>query len=311
MKKILCIGEMLIDFFGAVPGVALHNQRDFQAHAGGAPANVASVAAVLGGHCSLLAAVGQDAFGRHLIDHAVHFGVHMEGVQRVSEPTTLAFVSVNEDGARDFIFNRGADAKLQLNEQAVSEVDGHDIIHFGAATSFLGDALETTYSDALKLARKLQKFIAFDPNYRSAFWLGRDQAFYNKCLPYLEQADWVKLSDEELYLLMGTSDFDQAIAKLLEISPAVVCVTLGPKGTFIASRDYQQHVAAPTVDAIDTTGAGDAFVGAVLKQLSETPDPSSSLRNPEKMTKIVASANAVAAKVCTAYGALTALKSSK
>lgn len=307
MKRILCVGELLIDFFGTKEDTPLHHQKHFERHTGGAPANVAAVAAALGASSSLLSAVGKDGFGTFLKETVSSYGVHTEGVIAVDACTTMAFVSVGAQGQRDFVFNRGADAKLAYTDFVSAFAHQHHLIHLGAATAFLGDDLETTYHKVFEEALRAEKFIAFDPNYRSGFWEGNEEAFRGKCMPFIAAADLVKVSDEELWLLTKSQDLSLAVDKLTKQMRGLLCVTLGSKGAYVVGENWRMLVAAPQVAVVDTTGAGDAFVGAMLQQLANLETPKSALKDQRLMHDIVAKANQVAAKVCTAYGALTAL----
>src|SRR5438045_7797938 len=108
--KILCIGEALIDMICTDKGRSLTKGENFLKKAGGAPTNVAAAIAALGGNVELAAKVGTDPFGRHLIDVMQSFGVSTKWVlQDAHAFTTFAFVSLMENGERDFYFNRCAD----------------------------------------------------------------------------------------------------------------------------------------------------------------------------------------------------------
>ncbi len=311
MSNILCVGELLIDFFGIAPGLGLAQQEQFKRLPGGAPANVAAVAAFMGSQTSLLSAVGRDGFGDFLVAYMHGFGVDTMAIERVDAPTTMAFVSVDAHGQRDFVFNRGADAMLSYSEVTESVIKGHKLVHFGAATGFLEGTLKETYIKALNLAKESGHLIGFDPNYRNAFWAGKEAAFVEALMPFIKAAHLVKVSDEELRLITGESSVAHGITKLIDLIDGVLCVTLGADGVLVASKAWQFSATAPSVNVVDTTGAGDAFVGALLHLLAAKENPMAALRDVEILIPIVTQAAKVASHICTEYGALTALQTLK
>ena len=137
MNNILCIGEALIDMICTDTGKSLQEGEHFLKKAGGAPTNVAAAIAALGGEAILTAKVGQDPFGHHLIEVLKSFGVQTQWVQQDPQYfTTLAFVSLLENGERDFYFSRGADGQLRTEEVNRIDLKKSEILHFGSATAF-------------------------------------------------------------------------------------------------------------------------------------------------------------------------------
>src|SRR5687767_6567961 len=133
MKKILCIGEALIDMICTDRGQSLTDGNHFVKKAGGAPTNVAAAIGALGGKVELAAKVGTDPFGKYLIEVMQSFNVSTKWVIR--DPawfTTFAFVSLMKDGERDFYFNRGADGQLSVQEVETINLDEFSIVHFGS-----------------------------------------------------------------------------------------------------------------------------------------------------------------------------------
>ena len=167
--RIYCIGELLIDFVGENQGSDLSKAVTFTKKAGGAPANVASAIAKFGGKSSFIGCVGNDPFGNFLINVLKEQNVDVSLAQRSDTFTTLAFVSIAEDGERDFVFSRGADKELTYdpnNRKALKK----NIVHFGAATALLGGDLEEAYGHYLFDALCNDTFISFDPNFRTDLW---------------------------------------------------------------------------------------------------------------------------------------------
>lgn len=308
MKHTLCVGELLIDFIGEKPETSIAEQIGFKKKAGGAPANVAATIAALGGKCHFFGAVGNDGFGDFLAHTLEKFGVNTAMLIRSEMATTMAFVSLDQHGERDFIFVRGADGDLHMTNLNLEIYKEIKCIHFGAATGFLDGALKDTYYQLLINAVADGKIVSFDPNYRSAFWSNDKTGFKEAIEPFMKYANLVKLSDEEAQIITGESEVEKASEYLRSKYEATFCITLGEKGVLIFNRLWQLIVSAPTVDVIDTTGAGDAFVGALLYKLNGDSEDESVLKNQDKMKQYAEFANKVAADVCTELGALTALE---
>lgn len=307
MKKIFCIGELLIDFICEEADLALREAIHFTKKVGGAPGNVAATTARLGCETSLLASVGADPFGDFLVDTLAHHGVHTESVKRDPDnATSMAFVSLSQQGERGFVFNRGADASLGIGDFDHKAITG-EILHLGSATALLGGALEQTYTQLLEWNRQSDTFIAFDPNFRPALWPQGEAAFIRHCADYIESADLIKLSREELQLLMREDNTEKAMDRLHEATTATSCITLGAQGAWLSTREARIKIPAFEVKTIDTTGAGDAFVGAVLDRLARGARPKEAVKDFQFMTQAVRFANRVAGLTTTQYGAQGAL----
>lgn len=306
MKKVFCIGEILIDFVAETQGTNLENATVFSKKPGGAPANVAAAVSRLGGRAVFLGAVGRDPFGRFLLHCLQEEGVDVSHAQQVERFTTLAFVSLDHSGERDFVFNRGADKELKYDPQLVS-VFGGQVVHFGAATCFLGGKLETAYRQYLKEAKAAGCLISFDPNYRTDLWKeGRDY-FIDQCIYYLKNAHFAKLSLDEARLITRTETLEDACQLIHQLGVSCITVTLGHEGTYLSIGGQNAVIASVTVEARDTTGAGDAFVGCVLWQLSRSGDPMSLIRDFDRMSDVVMLANRAGAHTTTSFGAIPAL----
>lgn len=309
MKKILCIGELLIDFFTTHTEVSIIEAKSFEKQAGGAPANVAATIAMLGGQAYFCGKVGDDAFGHFLKQTLEQAGVHTDQlIMDPSAPTTLAFVSRQKDGERDFIFNRGADELLTVEDLDLQQLMTLDMIHFGSATALLSEPFSKTYEQLMQTLHLQNHFISFDPNYRADLWKGDSDLFIHKCEPFLEAANFIKMSDEELLLFARTDNFEQAIEWLTQFSDKTIAITQGASGTMLIRDGQITNVPAFPVKPIDTTGAGDAFVGAVMYQLSKYEDTNLSFN---EWVTVIEFANQAAAKVCEKVGAIDALSSLK
>ena len=225
--KILCIGEALIDMICVDKGKSLSEGNNFLKKAGGAPTNVAAAIAALGGTVELAAKVGIDPFGKHLIDVMQSFGVSTKWVlQDENYFTTFAFVSLMENGERDFYFNRGADSQLTRNEVETIDLDDVSIIHFGSATGFLPGPLQAAYQGLLQRALQLNIFISFDPNYRHLLFKNNDQTFIDQSWNFLQSCHFFKVSDEEAMLITGTVTLNDAVDVLLEKTTSTFAINL-------------------------------------------------------------------------------------
>ena len=191
MTKVFCVGELLIDFVAENQKSDLSKAYNFNKKAGGAPANVACAIAKLGGRGYFIGCVGKDPFGTFLLNTLQEQGVDISMAQRSKIFTTLAFVSLDEDGERDFVFSRGADRELKY-DSSIKKNYHRNMVHFGAATALLGGSLEEAYSHYLFDALTQNSFISFDPNFRRDLWKDNDANFIKKCLPFIEKAHLCK-----------------------------------------------------------------------------------------------------------------------
>jgi len=307
--KILCIGEALIDMICTDTGRSLSEGEHFLKKPGGAPTNVAAAIAALGGNVLLAAKVGDDPFGRQLVDVMKDFGVSTIWMSLdKSSFTTFAFVSLMQDGGRDFVFNRGADGQLSTDDVQHINLDEVSIVHFGSATAFLPGPLQEAYVSLLHRAREGGQFISFDPNYRNLLFGDKKESFVEQSWTFLKQCHFFKVSDEEAMLLTHQSSVVDAATVLAEGTSATFAITLGKEGTLLVHAGKTTTVPSIAVQAVDTTGAGDAFVGAVLHQLSNFSLPMIQAMDTDDWKKIIANANKAGARTCEYMGAMEAFK---
>ena len=309
MKKVLCIGEALIDMICTDRGTSLSKGQNFLKKAGGAPANVAAAIAALGGGVDMAAKVGNDPFGVHIIELLKEMGVDTKWVlQDPTHFTTFAFVSLMEDGERDFYFNRGADGQLSSQDLSGLNLSEYSIVHFGSATCFLPGPLQIAYLDLLEKAKAAGAIISFDPNYRHLLFPNNTNSFIEQCWPFIEQAHFFKLSDEEAILITGCDTVQHAAAALRKKSKAVCAITMGKEGTLLSMGDHVEMIGSIAITPVDATGAGDAFVGAVLFQLMQS-DPNLLMHiDMDSWKKMIANANKAGARTCEFMGAMEAFK---
>lgn len=304
MTKVYCIGELLIDFISTTKGVTLEHALTFEKKAGGAPANVAVATKRVGGDAYFLGQVGDDAFGRFLTLTLKEQVINTSYLTQAGQ-TTLAFVSLDEDGERSFEFFRGSDSEYMLPEAVAKSVDQHDIIHFGSATGLLDGKLKESYFQLLDIAIRKKSFISFDPNYRALLVADLNQ-FITDCYRFMEAAHLVKLSEEEALLLTGANSLAEALVLLGARTSAVITITLGPKGTLIFHNQEETIIPSIKIQAVDTTGAGDCFIGTLLGKIATLEQVHDFVKG-EKRDEFVRYANIAAALTCTKYGAIAAL----
>lgn len=305
MFDIVSLGEILIDF--TPNGQNAHGAALFARNPGGAPANVLAMNAKLGGRSAFIGKVGNDAFGDFLKKTLESYAIDTSGLRKDPHvPTTLAFVQLDSSGDRSFTFyrNPGADVCLQESEVQTDLIDACRIFHFGSL-SLTDEPCRSAALFACRYAKAQGKLISFDPNYRPALWRSVQEA-----KTWMEagvaQADLLKVSEEELLLLTGEEDPRRGAALLLGRGVKAVFVTMGARGAFYRNASHEAFVPAPRVHAIDTTGAGDAFWGALLWKLCRlSPDEISTA----DLRAEVAFANAAGSLTTTRPGAIPALPS--
>ena len=303
-NNIFCIGELLIDMV-CVDNKGLKDGEKFEKKAGGAPANVAASICKLEGNSYFLGQVGDDFFGTFLGEMLESLNINTSMTVK-NGSTTIALVGIDANGERNFDFLRGSDGEYSFDNIDTSKITSSDIIHFGSATGFLDGELKNTYFKLLEHAKTNNIYVSFDPNYRDA--LIKDDMldqFVSDCIEFLKVTDFTKLSDEELTLITKEKDLDAGVKKLHELGVKVVTITLGSKGTYLSVNGENVIIPSIKITQVDSTGAGDSFVGAVLKQVAEIEDKKNI--SMEEWKKIITFANKVGAITCTNYGAIDSM----
>lgn len=271
MLDVVALGELLIDF--TMIGADADGYPTMAAHPGGAPANFLAALAKYGRKTALLGKVGADAFGRLLTGTLQEAGIDTRGLIAAEDVfTTLAFVTLNQQGDRTFSFARkpGADTRLCFEELNLSLIDEAKVFHFGTL-SLTDEPARSATQKAVAYAKEKGKLITYDPNLRKPLWTSMEEA-KEQMLWGLHQADVVKISDEEVTFLFGELSYEEAAQKLLrEFGIRLVFVTLGKNGCLYANRNAVGTVPALSgLHTIDTTGAGDIFGGSAVWKLLQT-----------------------------------------
>ncbi|MCS7463975.1 PfkB family carbohydrate kinase [Paenibacillus doosanensis] len=306
MYDVTAIGELLIDFTPC--GLSDKGNVCFETNPGGAPANVAAALARFNKKTAFIGKVGDDAFGRFLAQVLQNLQIDTAGLVVAEEaPTTLAFVHLDERGERSFSFYRRMTADMLLSERELNKnILAHSrIVHFGSVSMTHEPAAGATLA-AVRLAKDCGAAVSFDPNLRPALWERPEQA-KRMITEGLRLADIVKLSEEELLFLTGTADAAEGSAILQEsFGTPLLFVTLGSAGCFYRKGDLTGSVGGCKVTAVDTTGAGDAFVGAALSRIADCGKPVQDLER-EELEAVVRFANTAGALAATRKGAIDSM----
>jgi fructokinase len=305
MAVVLTLGELLIDFVSTETGVSLIEAPAFQKAPGGAPANVAVGLARLGVPSGFLGKVGDDDFGRFLALTLAENGVETAGLRFSKEARTmLAFVSVEADGERDFMFYRhpSADMLLRPDEIDADYVRAAEILHCGSI-SLISEPSRSATLHALETARDAGCLISYDPNLRLNLWPDA-RAARDGIMHLWPLAHVIKVSSEELVFLSGVEDARAAVEKLWHPELRLLVVTDGPRGCHYVTAVARGHVPTYDVDVVDTTGAGDGFVAGLLAGLLENEQ---AWDDTDALEEVLRLANAVGALTTTRRGAIPAL----
>ncbi|MGH8084581.1 MAG: carbohydrate kinase family protein [Lysobacter sp.] len=265
---IVCFGEALVDLLAQPPSTP-GAPRQFVEYAGGAPANVAVAAARLGGHACFVGMLGEDMFGDMLLAQLRRAGVDTDYVRRTDRAkTALAFVSLDADGERSFSFYRPPSADLLFREGDFDDRCFEQVAVFHVCSNSLTESrIADTTLAGMHRARNAGALVSMDLNLRPSLWPARvnPQAQVWRAL---FEADLVKLSRQELeFLAPGSGGEDGVVERLLRQRTRCVVVTDGAAPIRWFTRKHHGSAATFPVATIDTTAAGDAFVGALLQQL--------------------------------------------
>ena len=276
MYDVTALGELLIDFASRSTDAA--GYPTMAANPGGAPGNFLAALNAYGMKTAFLGKVGDDTFGRLLLNTMKEAGIETKGI--VVDPdvfTTLAFVTFDALGDRSFSFARkpGADTQLNWEEVDKSLVDDAKMFHFGTL-SLTDEPVRTTTQKAVAYAKAAGKRITFDPNLRKPLWRREEEAV-QQILWGLHQADVVKISDEEVAFLWSCTPEEGAEKLLKEFGVSLAMVTLGSKGALLKTAHAECRVFCPEVNPVDTTGAGDIFGGSAVARLLELGKPCDTL----------------------------------
>ncbi|KAF8402294.1 hypothetical protein HHK36_013246 [Tetracentron sinense] len=303
---IVSFGEMLIDFVPTVSGVSLAEAPGFLKAPGGAPANVAIAVRRLGGRSAFVGKLGDDEFGHMLANILKDNGVIGDGILfDQGARTALAFVTLRSDGEREFMFyrNPSADMLLQPHELNLELIRKAKIFHYGSI-SLITEPCRSAHLRAMEVAKDAGVLLSYDPNLRLPLWPSPEEA-QKQIMSIWDQAEVIKVSDVELEFLTGRDKVDdEGAMSLWHPGLKLLLVTLGEKGCRYYTKHFHGEVEAFTVKTVDTTGAGDAFIGSLLCKIV---DNHSVFEDEVRLREVLKFANACGAITTTKKGAIPAL----
>ena len=267
-RILFSIGEALIDMIPSRVGCSFDEVPAFSPRVGGAPANVCAAVARLGGRSALLSQLGDDPFGHKIARALAGCGVELSHLEFTGKASTaLAFVSLAENGERTFSFCRKPSADLLYAPEQIDPgwFSQAFALHF-CSVSLVDSPMRYAHLAAITAAREAGAILSFDPNLRFPLWPDREQ-LRQTVWQFLPLTHILKLSDEELPFLTGTEDIEAALPALFTGDVQLVLYTCGSKGARAYTRTASARARSPKVTAVDTTGAGDGFIGSFLWQL--------------------------------------------
>ncbi|HAU39056.1 MAG TPA: carbohydrate kinase [Phycisphaerales bacterium] len=314
MPSVICLGELLIDFYAAEADVSLAEARTFVKAPGGAPANVAVAVARLGESCGFIGAVGNDPFGEFLRDTVAQAGVDVSRLAKIDDVrTTLAFIAARSDGRKDITFyrNPGADMRLDVAHLDAEYLAQAEAFHYGSISRI--DAGPRAATDrARRLTAEGGAMLSYDPNWRPSLWRDADAA-RDRILEGFDGAHVAKVSLEEWEFVTERADFSAGAGVLLDRGVQLVVRSEGPDGASFATARRSGHVDAFAVRCVEPTGAGDGAMACLIVELLahwRRGVKPGELDAPE-LTRIVRRANAVGALACTRVGAIPSLPAAR
>ncbi|GBG72471.1 hypothetical protein CBR_g12046 [Chara braunii] len=303
---IVSFGELLIDFVPTENGLSLAEAPAFKKAPGGAPANVAVGIAKLGGKVAFIGKVGEDEFGRMLAGVLESNNVDVSGMTfDKNARTALAFVTLKMSGEREFMFYRNPSADMLLTPAELDRklIADAAIFHYGSI-SLITEPCRSAHVEAMKIAKAGGAILSYDPNLRLPLWPSAEAA-KEGILSIWNEADIIKVSDEELMFLTGAKEVSEKVARSLwHDGLKLLLVTRGEEGADYYTKTLGGHVDSFKVKAIDTTGAGDAFVAGLLVRAAADP---SILEDEAELKSTLRFACAAGAITTTERGAIPAL----
>lgn len=300
---IVSLGEPVIDF---IP-VEDDGMLCYRAYPGGGAVNVLAQASKMGARTLCIGTVGKDIFGEYLADSLRRQGIETDGLKYTQKKNTgIGFVRHDENGERSFLSYRDYDTDIELlDEKDSGLISEGKIFHF-TGVSIAGKAQRRDTFAALKLAMDAGNRISFDVNYREQMWPEAESAceIFKKCI---RCADIVKISEEERELLFPGMSNQECAEYMNPDHKKIIFISLGSEGCFYHYKYGSGIVPSLKVKAVDTTGCGDAFMGAILAQLAGYMEKGGFSIPEDRFRRLVQKANAAGAICATRQGALNAV----
>jgi len=310
MPDVVCMGEVIVDMIATDRDAGLDGTRGFDKFPGGATANVAVGVCRMGGSSRFLGVVADDPFGRFLIDALLKEGVDVSRMRRrTGERTVIGFIALRSDQTKEVIFYRDPQSEMFLTPDELTPDAFCDSLffHFGIICLSTEAKLAATRK-ALQIARVNNLLISFDVNFRPHAWQSSALAF-DRLMEALPSVDILKMAEEEIPLLFGGEAEEGAVQKILAMGVKAIIISRGADGATLVTPGLCMSSSGFPVKAAETTGAGDAFIAAVLVSLTQKRREGKAIHDITKSEweEILRYANAAGALTCTRPGAMTAI----
>ncbi|WP_217517748.1 aminoimidazole riboside kinase [Vibrio metschnikovii] len=293
MNKIWVTGDAVVDL---IP----EGEKHYLKCPGGAPANVAVAIARLGGQSAFFGRVGNDPFGRFIQQTLITEQVDCQHlILDDQQRTSTVVVDLDSSGERSFTFMVKPSADQFLQPTDIPAFKQGEWLHVCSIALANEPSRSSTFA-AIEQIKQAGGYVSFDPNLREEVWQNPEQII-EVVMQAVSKADVVKFSEEELTFLTQTQTIEQGLTALIPLALPLVVITQGAKGALVVRGKQQQLVTGKVVKPIDTTGAGDAFVGGLLYQLATSSNWQ------ENTTQAIQWAHGCGALATTQKGAMTAL----
>ncbi len=307
MYDVCGFGDALIDFIPA--GLSDTGNVLYEANPGGTIANVLVCLSKLGLNVAFLGKVGKDSFGRYLERELKRQRVGIKGLKYCETAnTTLAFIQLDENGERSFTFyrNPGADTMILEDEIDYDIIKNSRVFHF-SSMPLTSEPSRATITKALQYAKANGLVLSFDVNLRLNLWKNLEEA-RNEIKSKIAIVDILKMSEDEIEFITGKKSIKEASAELMQTGITLLIVTLGAAGCFYRFNHYMGYLSTYNVRVVDTTGAGDAFIGGFLYKFCASYKKLDEI-NISDVESMIDFANAVGALVVTKRGGIPAMPS--
>lgn len=304
MKKLLAIGEALIDMIPSNTG-KIKDVNAFSPKVGGAPLNVCGAYTKLGGESNIITMLGNDPFGNKIVDELESFKIHTDYILRTNKAnTSLAFVALDDKANREFSFYRKMGADMLMDEKDIQSDWFHNAYALHFCSVSLGDfPMKKAHDKAISYAKENNMLISFDPNVRLPLF--EDHTYLKNVInEYLEYADIVKISDEEVEFITGYKTIEEALDYLFSKGIQLVIYTAGSDGAMAFTKNQSAKTDGIVVKVKDTTGAGDGFIGSFLYQLAKDEIQDLSALNTEQLKEYLTFSNKFCSLSVTKEGAI-------
>ncbi|KXH86108.1 fructokinase [Sporosarcina sp. HYO08] len=298
-KHVLIYGDVFVDYIAKD-----QTNTTFNTFLGGATVNVAAGVARLGAPSAYITVIGDDATSQFVWNELRQEGVDLSFAKRESAKRVCGVsVHLTEENERVFhsYINETPDIQVEASDLEATAFQNASVLHIGSGTMFHPTALDTTRK-AVQLAKTSGVPLSFDANIRPLRW-ENETTCRETILSFFSETDLLKLTDEELYFLTETETLEAGIAKLASYHIPVVLITVGAEGTFAILDGHVTHVGVEPIEPVDTTGAGDAFIAGILRQIHIKGMP----KTHDEWIDYVSFGNKLGALCATKLGALSAM----